>query len=459
MRRRPAAGNTPQSALDQAGASSIRGSLGNRTRLEIAGTPEHALALVALLIGLFWAIGDVDYAHPQPSVVILFLVGLALGAVLLAGQWIASWGVLVWTVAIGISDRFAQIAFNGSDVVGATMEAIHVLTTGGNPYAHTYTQTRPPGSPFPYLPGEIAWYGLLQQLTGHVVGADKLAGMGIVVLLAALAIAAGPARAALGTVLYAGFQPAILRSLDGSNDTSLAFLILVAVVLLVVWRRSSLTVLFYASAFMFGWALLFKSFTWLIYPFVVNHLRRRSEPWRRYAAIGIGLAALVCFPFAVTAPGGFARNVLAGLSFHRRPFGLDLWVVLRHTGIEHAGIQVAPVLVVVAVLITGIVFLRYPTEDLGGALFQGSGVVLVSLFFARYATSSYYTFVFAVLAAALILWLPGASSGGATRLHLRPVTQNDVGQGVGSDASSNARTSPYVSSPGQAIEDRGEEGG
>jgi hypothetical protein len=357
------------------------------------------------LIGLFWAVGTVGYAHPQASVVILFVVGLALGALLFAGHRLASWGILVWAVVIGISDRFAQVAFNGSDVVGVTMEAIHVVTTGGNPYAHTYTQTRPPGSPFPYLPGEIVWYGVLQRLTGHVVGVDKLAGMGIVVLLAALAIAAGPGRAALGTVLYATFQPAILRSLDGSNDTSLAFLILLAVLLLVAWRRTSLVVFFYAGAFIFGWALLFKAFAWLVYPFVVNHLRRYGEPWRWCAIVGVGMTVLVCLPFAILAPGGFLRNVLAGLSFHRRPFGLDLWAALNHSGIERAGIGFAPVLVVVAVLAVVGVFLRYPAAGLGGALFQGSGVVLVGLFFARYATSSYYTFVCAVLAAALILWL------------------------------------------------------
>lgn len=414
MRRRSVIGRKSELPLDPADATSIPATLGNSVRPEVAAVPDCTWTLAALLVGLFWAIGSVNYAHPQSSVFVLFVAGLGLGALLLAGGRFASWGVLLWSVAIGISDRFSQVAFNGSDVVGVTTEAIQVLTGGGNPYAHTYHQTRPPGSPFPYLPGEIAWYGLLQRITGHIVGVDKWAGIGIVLVLAALALGAGPGRAALGTVLYATFQPAILRSLDGSNDTSLAFLILLAVLLLVAWRRSSLGILFYASAAFFGWALLFKAFAWLVYPFVVNHLRRRCDPWRRYAAVSLVMTVLVCLPFAVTAPGGFLRNVLAGLSFHRRPFGLDIWAALDHTAVERVGIQVAPVLVTIVVLVTAAVLLRFPAADLGGALFQGCGLVLVALFFARYATSSYYTMVCAILAAALILWVPGKSSHDAS---------------------------------------------
>ncbi len=51
----------------------------------------------------------------------------------------------------------------------------------------------------------------------------------------------GPERAALGTILYATFEPAVLRSLDGSNDTSLAFLILLAIALLVAGFHLSIS--------------------------------------------------------------------------------------------------------------------------------------------------------------------------------------------------------------------------
>jgi hypothetical protein len=375
-------------------------------RLDLSRS-ESTWSLAALFLGLFWAIGNINYARPQASVFLLFIAGLAAGALLLSGRRIADWAVLGWAAAIGIIDRFAQVAFNGSDVIGVTVEAIHVVTIGGNPYAHTYHQTRPQGSPFPYLPGEIAWYGLLQRLTGHVVGVDKWAGIGIVLLLAGLAFAAGPGPAALATVLYATFQPAILRSLDGSNDTSLGFLILLAVVLLAAHGRFRLPVLFYLSAAFFGWALLFKAFAWLIYPFVVNHLRHSGHAWQRYATVGLGMTILVCLPFAATAPTGFVRNVVAGLSFHRRPFGLDIWAALGHRSVERIGIQMAPVLVVVAVLLLAAIFLRFPAISLGTALLQGCGVVLVALLFARYATSSYYTFVCAILAAALPLSIGG----------------------------------------------------
>lgn len=377
------------------------------TGVHIDGWPQNTWAVAALIIGLFWTIGAANYAHPQPTVIVLFLASLVLGALLLAGYRLAPWAVLLYTVSIGITDRFARVPFNGSDVVGVTLEAIHVLTHGGNPYAHHYVETRPPGSPFPYLPGEIAWYGLFQRITGQMVGVDKWAGIGIVLLLAALALGAGPGRAALGTVIYATFEPAILRSLDGSNDTSLAFLILLAVVLLVAYRRSHLTVLFYAAAVAFSWALLFKAFAWLVYPFVVTYLRGNGDSWRRYAATSLGMTVLVCLPFVVTAPRGFVRNVVAGLSFHRQAFGLDIWAALLSSPIQRVGVGLAPVLVVVALLLIAAVVLRFPASDLGGAIFQGCGVMLVALLLARYATSSYYTFVSALLAAGLILWRSG----------------------------------------------------
>jgi hypothetical protein len=182
--------------------------------------------------------------------------------------------------------------------------------------------------------------------------------------------------------------------------------VLLAVTLLVAAQRFRLAIFFYASAAVFGWALLFKAFAWLIYPFVVNHLRRTGEPWRWYAAIGVGATVLVSLPFFVTAPAGFAHNLLAGLSFHREPFGLDLWTVLGHEPGTHVGISIAPLLVVAAVLVTTVLQLRFPAASLAGALLQGCVVVFAALFFARYATSSYYMFACALLAAALVIWPP-----------------------------------------------------
>ncbi len=374
---------------------------------EVSNQLELPFAAAALAIGLFWTIGAANYRHPQPSIFVLFVAGVLLGAALLLGYRFAPWAVLGYAASIGVADRFGRAAFNGSDVVGVTLEAIRLVARGVNPYAHTFVYSNPPGSPFPYLPGEIAWYGLVQRFTGQVVGTDKWAGIGVVLLLAALAVRGGPGRAALGAAIYATFEPAILRSLDGSNDTSLAFLIVLAVALLAASERFHVDLLFYASALVFGWALLFKAFAWLIFPFVVNYLRRRGSAWRPYCALSVGVAALVSLPFFVTAPRGFVRNLAAGLSFHHQPFGLNVWSVLGDVPGTHVGVQAAPGLVVAAVLAVTIVLLRFPAADLGRALLQGCAVVFTALVLARYATSSYYTFVGAVLAAALVLLPPG----------------------------------------------------
>jgi hypothetical protein len=160
-----------------------------------------ATAIAALAVGLFWVTGSVNYVHPQAYIAVLFVVGILLSAALARGLHHAEWGVLGYVVAIGIADRVQQSAFNGSDVVGTTMEAIRLVTHGANPYAHTFVYSNPPGSPFPYLPGEIAWYGLFQRMTGQVVGTDQWASIGIVELLALLALAVGPGPATFGTAL------------------------------------------------------------------------------------------------------------------------------------------------------------------------------------------------------------------------------------------------------------------
>lgn len=365
---------------------------------------ETALSGVAVALGLAWCIGTANYRAVQAGVFVLFVLGLALGMAVLRDWRFAPWGALVYASAVGIANRVGRSAFNGSDVIGTTGEAINLVAHGRNPYAHTFVYSNPPGSPFPYLPGEIAWYALVQRFTGQVIGTDKIAGIGIVLVLATLGLVAGPGWAALSTMLYATFEAAVLRSLDGSNDTSLAFLTVLAVALLAASERLRSRTLLYAGAAACAWTITFKPFAWLIYPFVVQYLRGRSAPWRSFLAVSLGLSGLVVLPFFVTAPGGLIHNIAAGLSFHRRASGLDLWSALRGVPGVDSAVQIAPGLAVGAIAVSGFFLLRRPASTLGSALFRGSAVVCVGLLLARYATSSYYTYVFALLAAGIILW-------------------------------------------------------
>lgn len=380
---------------------------------------DRTLLLVALTVGIYWVVGTANYQHLQPATLVLLLLGALAGLLVLRRHREGAWGVLGYVTLIGLVNRAGRTAFNGSDVIGATREAIVVVAHGGNPYAHTYVLTNPAGAPFPYLPGEIAFYAIPHVIVGQIVGADKWAGVGVVLLLAALAIATGPAPAALGTILYATFEPAVLRSLDGSNDTGLAFLVLLAILLLAVSERLHSRTLFYASAIVFAWALVFKEFAWLIYPFIVASIRGTRAGWKSYAVVSSGLAVCTVLPFFLAAPAGFIHNIVSGLSYHQQPFGLDLWASLRGAPELGRFLPLAPLFVAGAVLVAGAIFIFHPVTNLGIALLQGLTVLFTALFFARYATSSYYTFACALLAAALILFASRPS-----RLLAEPKTES-----------------------------------
>ena len=372
-----------------------------------SNTQDMPILLASLALGIYWAVGTANFKNVQPGSVALLALGVVIGTAVVSRWRGAGWAVLLFTVAIGLGARVGRTPFVGSDVMAATREGVAALERGENPYTHHYLTTNPSGSPFPYLPGEIAFYAIPRALTGDVAGADKWTGMGIVILLATLALAVGPAPAALATALYGTFEPAILRSLDGSNDTSLAFLAMLAIALLAWSERAHRFrfLLFYASAVAFGWALLFKPLAWLLYPPVAAYLRRRRALWRSYVSVSLGLAVLVTLPFFLAAPAPFVRNIAAGLSFHQHVSGLNLWSALASVQPQMiaALTPIMPVLDVLAIALAALLAVLRPAPSLGRALWQSLLVTFVALFLARYSTGSYYAFAAAILAAALAL--------------------------------------------------------
>lgn len=388
---------------------------------EAAGDTQRALSAAALAVGILGVLGTADYRHLQPATLILFATGLGVGGALLGRLRPGPALTMLYVAAVGIVNRAGRHAFNGSDVIGVTREAIALVTRGGNPYQHIYQYSNPAGSPFPYLPGEIAWYAIPHLLVHQIVGTDKWAGIGIVLALACLAPVAGSGAAAVGTAIYATFLPVVLRSLDGSNDTSLALLVVAATVLLAAGERRGPPAAFYASAAVFGWAIAFKEFAWLIYPFVIAHLRRRGALWQPYTAISLAVAGAMILPFFITAPGGMIRNVIAGVTFHHAVFGVDVWSVVDRYAWGRRLATAAPAFMVAAVAATGIPFLARPSRRLGTTLGQGTAVLFAALLFARYATASYYMAGVAMLCVALILYLGDTyQSSGSMKISTSP---------------------------------------
>ena len=355
----------------------------------------RAMPLSALALGMFWCINTSVFSNPQWTKGGLLLGGALLAILVTIGWRPASWLTLVYVMSVGVADRLGRVPFAGSDVLTATREAIAVLANGQNPYAHTYLTTNPPSSPFPYPPGEIAFYAIPNAIFGRIDSVDAWCGIGILFLLGGLALRIGSSRAALAVAIYAAFGHAAQSSVDGSNDTSLAFLIVSAVTLLALSQRSghASRTLFYSSAVVFAWALLFKQFAWFIYPFILIYLRRRDSGWRSHATVTVGLTALTMLPFFFTAPTAFVRNILVPLRFHKTIAGLNLWTTLERLtpGVVTLIEPALPIILLVIVAVAVLVLARRPALSLGVALLQGVAVLFGALFFARWTSLPYYT--------------------------------------------------------------------
>lgn len=365
---------------------------------------EQSALIVAITLGLFWAINITNFHNTQWWTAALLAVGVGVAWAVVRGVPHAAWLTLAYAVAVGFADRVSLKPYVGSDVGTATREAIGVLRQGHNPYDHYYNSF---GGRVPYPPGEIFFYAIPHAIFGQIDRVDQWAGVGIVLLLAALAWCVGPARAAMVTALYATFLIASRIAMDGSNDTSFALVFVCAVVLLAFSERATRwsVPLFYASAFMFAWALLFKQFAVLIYPFVVLYLRSRGADWRKHAATTVGLAAIVTLPFFLTAPSGFKRNVLDIAYSKQEIWGLNLWAGLKPLapGLVKTLDPAIPVINFVAVAGLALLLILRPITNLGLALLRGLLLLFVALYLARWTTTPYYTGAGAILAAAIAL--------------------------------------------------------
>src|SRR5438309_2340243 len=129
---------------------------------------ETALLLVAVALGVFWAVGSTDYAQVQPWNAGLLLAGFLVAAAVVRRTAGAPWLTLAYAVTVGVADRLPRSPIDESDVMKATEEAIGVLASGQNPYAHFLTSTNPPGSLLPYPPGELFFYAIPRAIFGQI---------------------------------------------------------------------------------------------------------------------------------------------------------------------------------------------------------------------------------------------------------------------------------------------------
>ena len=364
----------------------------------------------ATAFGLTHVVSGIDFANVQRDLSIAFLLGLGVLLAVATGLRFSGAMALGFAVLVGFLERIHRGPYAGSDVRAATAEAIRVLQGGGNPYTHRYLDTNPQGSPFAYPIGEPIFYWLHQVLFDRIDYADKISGLLILVLLAALAPVVGTVRATLVTMLFGTYGMAANFAMDGSNDTSFSFLMVLALVLLVYSQstptpKAARATIFIVSAFIFGWAILFKQFAWMIYPFIALALRQRGERWVLHATIAVGGAVLVMLPFVVDAPSGVVRN-LTRRGIENDIWGLNIWSLLKSFSPGLAQ-PLTAFITLPSVILTLVVFLALlpgTTSDLGAAVLRGLLVMGTLLVTSVWTTFPYYTGASAILAVAIALY-------------------------------------------------------
>jgi len=359
----------------------------------------------AILAGLFWCAGGIELNAPQLDRVFLLVTGAVLLGLTLRGRdegFFICW----YAFLIGTSERLSRIPLlDGSDVLRATQEGLMNLLRGWDPYSVPLTSTIPPGSPLVYPPGELLWYLPAHLLFSDLTRVDTVAGILTIVAISVVGLRAGWERVALPAMLYATWGIGAFRAVDGSNDVSAAFMVVLALAILVFADRDTRfgRIAFVASAIAFGWAVAFKQFAVVILPLVLRHLAVAGRDWRRYGLISAATVAVFVVPFLLWDPRAFLEAQVAILTFHTEVWGANLPAVLQ----QYVDVSDWLPLFFIAELVLTVLalglFLRARLPTIGAATFAGCGVILIALLLAKWTTQPYFAYLGGVAAMALAL--------------------------------------------------------
>jgi len=189
------------------------------TWLRTRETVEHGGTLwLALVIGIVFLLPFAQTNRELVTAIFILGTGLAFSV-----RWRMGYVVILVLVGLGIWLRYlGQFAGGYSDVLTVTHAAIQRMLAGESPYGVGYEVSMPPGAPFPYGPLTLLWY--------LPFGDDprRLEFCVSVVVMLLLAAHGRP----LGLVAYALTPTLIALTIDGSNDTSAGFFLLLATIVI-----------------------------------------------------------------------------------------------------------------------------------------------------------------------------------------------------------------------------------
>lgn len=324
------------------------------------------------------------YPGAPSSAHLAFLVGVA--GMLALATWRSSRRATILLLVVGaIAVRVAIMDRVGSDAINVTEAAVRRMLAGTNPYGFGYPESTPPGAPFPYGPVAILWYV-------PAGSSAELLEVGAAIAVATFLAARGRL---LGLAVYAASQVLINSSIDGSNDTTLGLLILVAFLAAERWQLVGAGVL--------GVAVGFKLSALAFVPLYVA--------WAGWRAAGIVVAASLISWSPVIGNWGvasFLRSVQMAEATHHVPTWSLGRIVNDVTGAKLAVLDQLRY-VLGGALAIGALALRPRTLDT--VILAGAAIYLVTLYAGNWASYAYFAGIAPVLCWRLDGWLGAAPSG------------------------------------------------
>ena len=375
------------------------------------GQSDRLAALGASWLAISWALQNVYEAFYLAHwwTVLAFLVGVAAAVTLLrSGRWGPVLALLA-AVSTGLMEHLSRPSKPESDTLAVVNAAWHLLTSGTDPYGPAIAASVPPGALFEYPPGVLALYGPLLELVHDGSIVERGSSMLLVLLLGALAWRVGPGRAALAAALYGTYIYGTIRALDQSDDTTLALLLAVGMLLLWQGERAGIRggVAFWASVPVFALVVLFKQLAWPIYLFVALYLWFDRPGGRRHVVATAAIVTAAVLPFFVWGPAQFlAAMVVSVYPGHPNIYGINPLGTLN---------MVFPALATTlgplntfaqlgGLGLTLYLLLRHRSRDIRGALLQGMSALFAAIFLSRWTSPTYYMLLLELLCVLVATW-------------------------------------------------------
>jgi len=329
-------------------------------------------------------------APTRPTAFVLLFIAGAIVALLVSTRRPIGPAALLLLLIGALAIRYEIRANVGSDVLDVTGAAIDRVLAGLNPYGVGYEESRPAGAPFPYGPLAILWYVPVANLPRL---AELLSASAVATLLAMQG-------RFLGLAIYAATPAIVNTSVDGSNDTTLGFLIALAF-LLAGWRP-----VIGAAALAAAVAFKLSAAAW-VPAFLL------WGGWR--VAVSFGAASVVLWSpvLFVWGPAAFVSSAVQANAIHRDAVW-SLGAVLKDW-IGDAAVRLLDNLRLAFGALTAVATLpfaraRDDEEDgraaaLDRVIVVGTLVYLVTLFAGSWATFAYFAALAPVLCLRVDDWL------------------------------------------------------